>query len=725
MSFDEDGISHYGVRLYQPDHSEKVCAVCQTEFSFFKRRHHCRGCRLLVCDGCSQQAVRIGSKKKSIKIRTCERCVYVLKLPVTFQDNKESTTEKPANTEEVASRSSGKASLTTTEYPSSEIPSTPSTPPTPPQVASIPSVDEQGNKHDKHLLPPQTPNTVRRNRQQQQEEASHELVAALRQIELLQASLESRENVDQEEDLTDALRRCETYEVKCKELSASLERKTKDHQTIVEQMKEEMDTLRNAHEVQLLPQQTQPPQQTQHTQQIPNVAKDLMRQHSVEIAAINTTWETRVDAMKFSRARELEELRQRHEQNTMSIMDKHSSLLEQLRSATLHLSEEEKRRGEIARMAQEEKEAAVLFAQNIAQEKMQTLQVESEENVAKIQNVYAKKMETLRSEKNTEMSVLQESAEKRRVCDLEAAQAGHHQIMAFHLKSQEDVAEKKLSKVAAEFDKQLQTTHSKHKEAVVKVRRQSVVQIKTMETDFDKKTRVMKDEYACQLKKAKDHVKRKVRDYERNRTKRKLIKQQDKHSKLVLHREKISARRAIRQRVSQLQHQIVKVEYPRGCFCCGIVFTMFLRVHHCRSCGLAVCDSCSQNRIASNNLRLTQDQLRDALAKDDTVGCSGSSSGSAKIESSVLTEAALEEHGGGGWADLEREEQVENVEPFLSMPLRVCDLCHSSSDMLKWGADEEVEDDIRPSMMSDTASRRGSMIAESVMSDATYLSEIF
>jgi hypothetical protein len=36
-------------QTWVPDSSSSVCSVCNVEFTFFNRRHHCRLCGLLVC----------------------------------------------------------------------------------------------------------------------------------------------------------------------------------------------------------------------------------------------------------------------------------------------------------------------------------------------------------------------------------------------------------------------------------------------------------------------------------------------------------------------------------------------------------------------------------------------------------------------------------------------------------------------------------------------------
>jgi len=49
------------------------CALCNTTFTPFRRRHHCRVCGLCVCLPCSGNTVRIEGREQ--KERACNRCV--------------------------------------------------------------------------------------------------------------------------------------------------------------------------------------------------------------------------------------------------------------------------------------------------------------------------------------------------------------------------------------------------------------------------------------------------------------------------------------------------------------------------------------------------------------------------------------------------------------------------------------------------------------------------
>ena len=43
-----------GAAGWQKDEEVSGCGTCSLEFSFIRRKHHCRSCGRVVCDGCSQ-----------------------------------------------------------------------------------------------------------------------------------------------------------------------------------------------------------------------------------------------------------------------------------------------------------------------------------------------------------------------------------------------------------------------------------------------------------------------------------------------------------------------------------------------------------------------------------------------------------------------------------------------------------------------------------------------
>ncbi|KAL6073541.1 E3 ubiquitin-protein ligase nedd4 [Balamuthia mandrillaris] len=50
------------------------CSQCGAEFSFFKRRHHCRCCFRQLCDPCTAQKHRVPQFGHEDTVRVCERC---------------------------------------------------------------------------------------------------------------------------------------------------------------------------------------------------------------------------------------------------------------------------------------------------------------------------------------------------------------------------------------------------------------------------------------------------------------------------------------------------------------------------------------------------------------------------------------------------------------------------------------------------------------------------
>ena len=462
-TFSKLGITDYGFKHFQLDDASPDCSVCETKFGFFTRRHHCRGCRLLVCDGCSQQSVRIGSKKKSTKVRMCERCVFVLKLPVEFKEEQqqkkeavETKTEVDDQEQEVEELDNSTLEIVLPESTQLLIQNTttPSTPPTPSQTtpesqlmlnndlnaATTTNVTQQ-------IRLPQTPNTVRRNKQQ--DEASHELVDALRQIELLEASLESRENIDHQEELHQAIARSEQHEQAFKTMQ-------QEHATVLLDMQQEMNVLRMElqNKTELIPTTTSSP-----TSSIPpnTVVKDLLKKHSNELNSTKTSNLQVIEKLSKTYEKEMNALRQNGERQTMIIMDKHSALLEQLRVTTLELEQEKQTRTEIESKVENdiqktqeiEKEKEIELQKVQQQQKEQEekehekekqhqhqLQLVQEENILQVENIQQLHQETmikLRADSKKEMLSYKTEADTKRIRDLEAGKYSERKEQALRM----------------------------------------------------------------------------------------------------------------------------------------------------------------------------------------------------------------------------------------------------------------------------------------------------
>ena len=46
-------------RNWLPDDASKGCVGCSKAFSFSRRKHHCRACGRLFCNGCSDKKVEL------------------------------------------------------------------------------------------------------------------------------------------------------------------------------------------------------------------------------------------------------------------------------------------------------------------------------------------------------------------------------------------------------------------------------------------------------------------------------------------------------------------------------------------------------------------------------------------------------------------------------------------------------------------------------------------
>ena len=58
---------------WEADEARDDCNFCLAKFSFSRRRHHCRACGLLVCNGCSRERARVPGYGL-LAVRVCDAC---------------------------------------------------------------------------------------------------------------------------------------------------------------------------------------------------------------------------------------------------------------------------------------------------------------------------------------------------------------------------------------------------------------------------------------------------------------------------------------------------------------------------------------------------------------------------------------------------------------------------------------------------------------------------
>jgi len=63
-----------------PDHVVHSCVGCHADFSFTRRRHHCRFCGRVFCSSCTTHQVALPSLGYDTAVRVCEWCVKILPM---------------------------------------------------------------------------------------------------------------------------------------------------------------------------------------------------------------------------------------------------------------------------------------------------------------------------------------------------------------------------------------------------------------------------------------------------------------------------------------------------------------------------------------------------------------------------------------------------------------------------------------------------------------------
>lgn len=64
--------------LWKPDTNSPDCELCGTVFTLLYRRHHCRHCGVVVCDGCSSKRFKLPHVDSRRPVRVCDRCFTTL-----------------------------------------------------------------------------------------------------------------------------------------------------------------------------------------------------------------------------------------------------------------------------------------------------------------------------------------------------------------------------------------------------------------------------------------------------------------------------------------------------------------------------------------------------------------------------------------------------------------------------------------------------------------------
>lgn len=92
---------------WKPDESAYDCSICREPFSFFFRRHHCRSCGDVVCDGDSRKKIPLDENARynvnGLLFRACNKCadewevVQHLRLsrPMSPEQSRESLGQLP------------------------------------------------------------------------------------------------------------------------------------------------------------------------------------------------------------------------------------------------------------------------------------------------------------------------------------------------------------------------------------------------------------------------------------------------------------------------------------------------------------------------------------------------------------------------------------------------------------------------------------------------------
>ncbi len=72
-------IALWDVRKNDPDIDVTKCFLCDRDFGFINRRHHCRRCGHCVCQSCSNQKIVFAMDSRYVPVRVCRSCAAEVK----------------------------------------------------------------------------------------------------------------------------------------------------------------------------------------------------------------------------------------------------------------------------------------------------------------------------------------------------------------------------------------------------------------------------------------------------------------------------------------------------------------------------------------------------------------------------------------------------------------------------------------------------------------------
>ena len=134
-------------------------------------------------------------------------------------------------------------------------------------------------------------------------------------------------------------------------------------------------------------------------------------------------------------------------------------------------------------------------------------------------------------------------------------------------------------------------------------------ELEEAEIKYEKKLKEEREHSAHEQKKCKAEMRQLSESAaaERTRSRKKMREANARfksakvaHKKEIMNTKRVSAEEAIRKHVVSLQARFLAHNYPKACFSCAIPFgALSASRHHCRACGLLVCDECSLNRVPS------------------------------------------------------------------------------------------------------------------------------